>query len=166
MCFVRHIESTTHQVLYKLPNIHVPSNISFPRAQTLTLINCHRVGVYNIFTPFAFPNLERVQYISGHPGDYNIDRRFGDYLQWEVPHLRYAYYEYLRAKKGAFTNPDLVKTFIRNKRYKDGMGEFDITYEMDLVIPDWGEVDGDWWSEQWLLYIGAKTSLQRLADET
>ncbi len=166
MCFVRHIETATHQVLYKFPNIHVPSNISFPATKTLTLINCHRAGVYNIFTPFAFPNLECVQYMSGHPGDYNIDRRFGDYLQWVVPHMRYSYYEYLRVKKGATTDATLIRTFIRNKRYKDGAGDFDVRYDMDLDVPDWGEVDGDWWSEQWVSYIRTKTVLQPLTDET
>ena len=48
----------------------------------------------------------------------------------------------------------------------DGENEFDVRYEMDLRIPDYGEVDGDIWRQNWIRYVKEKAEILRNTNET
>jgi hypothetical protein len=55
--FVKHIESTPNLCMYKLGSHYIPDSVIFPKAESVTLINCSRNGILNVLTPRVFPNL-------------------------------------------------------------------------------------------------------------
>ena len=87
--FINHIESTPNMCVYKLGSHHIPNNVIFPKAETVTLVNCHWHGILNILTPTIFPNLTKVNYLSADPGDFKIYERFNDNLKWVFPNKSY-----------------------------------------------------------------------------
>jgi hypothetical protein len=151
--FVKHIDSTSNICLYKLGTHYIPNNIIFPKADTLTLINCNRDGILNILTPTIFPNLSKVNYLSTDPGNFKIYERFNDKIKWVFPNKTYDFYDFM-VKSGRGTKDlELIKTYVTNKRILDGKNGFDISFQFDLNIPGYGIIDGDWWRSQFYEYL-------------
>ena len=48
---------------------------------------------------------------------------------------------------------NIIKKYIHNKRILDGKNGFDISYEVDINIPDYGIVNGTWWQSQFYEYL-------------
>ena len=157
--FVKHIDSTSNICLYKLSTHYIPNNIVFPKADTLTLINCNKVGILNILTPTIFPNLSKVNYLSTDPGDFKIYERFNDKIKWVFPNKTYDFYDFM-VKTGRGTKDlELIKTYLTNKRIIDGKNGFDISFQFDLNIPGYGIIDGDWWRSQFYEYLVNKQNI-------
>lgn len=157
--FVKAIETTSDLVVYKLGSIKtLPSNLVFPAAKTATLINCDRTGVFNILTENAFPSLERIHYLSTHPSDFNIHKRFktNPKVQWVFPEKEYAFYTYILNLGKGHRDPTLLSKYLKNKRIIDGAGDFDISYLFDIQVPGLGCVEGEWYRNQFHEYCVQK----------
>ena len=162
--FVTHIKQTKNLCLYKLGNHTIPNNIFFPNAKTLTLINCNRGGILNIFTPTIFPNLKNVNYVSADPGDFKIYERFNNEIKWIFPNKTYDFYDFMVKTGRGKKDPDLIKNYLTNKKIIDGKNGFDISFEFDLIIPEYGIVNGDWWRSQFYEYLVKHQNINNLKN--
>jgi hypothetical protein len=151
--FKKYIESSNNLCIYKLGSTPIVSNIFFPNAKTITLINCNRAGVNNILKSEILPNIEKVNYLSAHPGDYNIYNRFSDSVKWIFPNKEYEFYNTMVANGRGKKDHNLIKNYIVNKKIIDGNNSFDISYEFDLNIPEYGITSGEWWRFQFYEYL-------------
>ena len=154
--FVNHIEHTHNLCIYKLGNVPLPSNLIFNKAETVTLINCNKFGINSILIPDIFPNLKRINYLSAHPGNYDIYKRFNDNIEWFFPNKRYDFYEYMMALGFGKKDNSLISQYIVNKQIIDGKTDFDISYKFDLQIPNYNIVDSEWYRQQFYEYIVKK----------
>lgn len=160
--FVKYIEHTNNVVIYKLGNHHIPSNIQFPNADTTTLINCSKDGIFNILTPNTFPNLKKINYMSTHPGNYNISKRFSN-VTWEFPDKDYDFYDYMIKNNFGKKNINLLPAYLKNKRIIDGQNGHDISYYFDIYIKDFYKysnthflIEGEWLRNQFYEYCVKK----------
>ena len=90
-----YFQRTTNLCVLQLDKEPFTPSLSFPHATTLTLINCSRKGVSRILTPSIFPNLTHIHYLSGHPGQVDVYRRFTNPLQWVFPNRKHPFYEHM-----------------------------------------------------------------------
>lgn len=150
--FINHVNTTNNLCLYKFCN-SVPDGLFFSNATTLTLINCSKYGVSNILNNNVVPNLQRVNYISTHPGDSDIYKRFPNSIEWVFPNKNLGFYNNM-IKAGLGRKCDkLINEYVASKKIIDGSGQFDIQFEFDLKIPNFGIVNGEWWSSQFYNYL-------------
>jgi hypothetical protein len=154
--FIKHIESTPNLCMYKLGSHYIPDTIIFPKAKSVTLINCNRNGILNILTPKVFPNLNKVNYLSTDPGDFKIYERFNDTLKWVFPNKPYEFYDFMIKTGRGTKNSELIKEYVANKKIIDGKNGFDISFHFDLNIPGYGIIDGEWWRSQFYEYVVKK----------
>lgn len=162
--FEKYITNTNNLCLYKLGNHSIPQNIIFPKTKTLTLINCNRGGILDIFTPTIFPNLSDVNYISADPGDFKIYERFNDQIKWVFPNKTYEFYDFMIKNGRGRKDPQLIKNYLTNKKIIDGKNGFDISFEFDLVVPQYGIVNGDWWRSQFYEYLVKQQNINNFKD--
>ncbi len=159
---INYIENTSNVVIYKLGEHHIPSNIFFPNAKEATIINCTRTGVFNILTPFVFPNIKKINYLSAHPGNFEIYKRFNydiksdNYVKWVFPKKEYDFYDYIIKKNIGFKDNKLIDNYLKNKRVIDGINGFDISFYFDLELPGFELVDGEWYRNQFYEYYVRK----------
>jgi hypothetical protein len=154
--FVKYIENTSNVFIYKFDGKHVPSNITFPTAETVTIINCSKDGVFNTLTPYIFPNIKTINYISTHPGDYHIYKRFTKKpIKWIFPNKNYHFYTYMEVIGLGNKDDKLMNTYIKNKKIID-TSEFNICFSCDIEIPDYKLVDGEWYRQQFNTYCAFK----------
>jgi hypothetical protein len=59
---------------------------------------------------------------------------------------------------------DILKRYITNKKIVDGKNGFDISYEFDLNIPEYGIVAGEWWRAQFYEYMVMKQNMNEKPD--
>lgn len=154
--FVHHIENTNNLCVYKLGGHHIPQNIRFPKAESLTLINCGQSGLNNILHPKFFPNLTTVNYLSTASGNHTFHTRFPPETKWIFPNKNYDYYNFMVEAGFGKKDPDLIKRYIANKKLIDGKNGFDISFQLDLTIPGYGIANGDWWQYQFYEYLVQK----------
>jgi hypothetical protein len=157
--FVKHIESTPNLCAYKLGSYYIPDSVIFPKAESLTLINCNRHGILNILTPIVFPNLTKVNYLSADPGDFKIYERFNDKLKWVFPNKTYEFYDFMLKTGRGTKDSHLIKKYVASKKIIDGKNEFDISFHFDLNIPGFGIIDGEWWHSQFYEYLVNKQNI-------
>lgn len=151
--FVNHIQTSNNICIYKLGSHCIPNNIIFSNAQNLTLINCSRIGILNIFTPTIFPNLSNVNYLSADPGDFKIYEKFNDKISWAFPNKTHDFYDFMVKSGRGKKDSELLKQYVTNKKIIDGKNGFDISFEFDLIVPDYGIVNGEWWRSQFYEYL-------------
>jgi hypothetical protein len=151
--FIRHIESTNNVCVYRLGSHKFPGSICFPNAKAVTLINCSNIGVMNILDMGRFPNLSRINYLSAHPGNYDIYERFPDSMEWIFPNKDYEFYNFMVSQGRGKKDKNLIKEYISNKKIVDGKNGFDISFEFDLNIPGFGITNGNWWQSQFYEYL-------------
>jgi hypothetical protein len=162
--FIKHIENTNNVCLYKLGHHSVPHNIFFPKARTLTLINCSKPGILNVLHPRFFPNLNTINYLSMGTGNNTIYSRFNSDTQWVFPDKNYEYYNFMVNAGYGKKDADILKRYITNKKIVDGKNGFDISYEFDLNIPEYGIVAGEWWRAQFYEYMVMKQNMNEKPD--
>jgi len=162
--FVKHVQTTNNLCLYKLGSYTIPENISFPNAHTLTLINCNRTGILNIFTPNIFPNLANVNYLSADPGDFKLYERYNDTLKWVFPNKPYDFFDWMVKSGRGTKDSELIKKYIANKKIIDGQGGFDISFEFDINVPGYGIVNGEWWRLQFYEYLVKQQNINKYSN--
>ncbi len=162
--FTKYIENTDNVIIYKLGNYHIPSNIQFPNARATTLINCSKEGIFNILTPNTFPNLKKINYLSTHPGNYNVYKRFSN-IHWEFPAKEYDFYNFIlnNSNINSNKNKNLLSLYLKNKRIIDGQNGHDISFYFDVYIKDFYKysntyslIDGEWLRDQFYEYCVKK----------
>jgi hypothetical protein len=162
--FVKHIQNTDNLCLYKLGSHHIPSNIIFPNAKTITLINCNRAGILNIFKPTIFPKLSNVNYLSADPGDFKLYERYNDKINWVFPNKTYEFYDFMVKSGRGKKDTELIKKYMTNKKIIDGQNGFDISFEFDINVPEYGIVNGEWWRSQFYEYLVKQQYLEQYKD--
>lgn len=150
--YIKHINTTSNLCIYKFCGL-VPNGLIFPNTTTLTVINCSKFGVNNIFNPNIVPNLKRINYISTQPSDTTLYRRFPDSVEWVFPNKNLDFYNNMVSSGRGKKCNNLINEYVASKKIIDGTGNFDIEFEFDLKIPDFGYVNGDWWRSQFNSYL-------------
>jgi hypothetical protein len=154
--FVKFIENTNNVCLYKLGNQIVPKNLFFPKVNELTLINCNKYNISNILEPKIFPNLQIINYLSMSPNNYMLYKNFSSEIKWIFPDKNYDYYNFMVKSGYGKKDSNILNKYIANKRIIDGQNGFDISYDLDINIPDYGIVNGEWWQKQIMDYLEYK----------
>lgn len=154
--FIKYIDTTSDLCIYKLGSHTVPKSIFFPKAKTLTLINCSKSGITNILNPNFFPNLSKINYLSAHPGNYYIYTKFKPELEWNFPDKNYDFYNFMIKSGNGKKDPTIIKKYITNKKIIDGKNGFDISFQFDLNIPGYGITNGEWYQMQFYEYLVKK----------
>jgi hypothetical protein len=154
--FVNYIENSSNCILYKLGTYNIPQNIFFPNVNTVTLINCTSNGVVNMLRPHIFPNVNTIHYLSANPGNHKLSEIFKSNVKWIFPDKDYIFYNYMVQSGLGKKDPELLKTYLKNKKIIDGKNGFDISFEFDLNIPNYGIVSGEWWRHQFYEYLVTK----------
>ena len=162
--FITHIESVPNLCMYKLGSHYIPDNVIFPKAESVTLINCSHQGILNILTPTVFPNLSKVNYLSADPGDFKIYERWNDSLKWVFPNKSYEFYDFMVQSGRGKKDNNLIKEYVANKKIIDGKNGFDISFHFDLNIPGFGITDGEWWRSQFYEYLVNKQNTMASKD--
>jgi hypothetical protein len=121
--------------MYRFRNQEISPTLQFPKARTVTLINCSRDGVDRILTPSIFPNIEEVHYLSAHPGQVDIYRRFSKPISWVFPNSHYIFYKcMIEAGMGRVENK-LISSYIYSIDQNQN--------HTDLNIPHYGLTAGN-----------------------
>jgi hypothetical protein len=165
--FAKYIENTSNICLYKLGNHYIPKNIIFDNANTLTLINCNNDGIHNILHPSIFPNLNTINYLSMAPNNNTIHNRFSlskKNIKWVFPNKNYDYYNYMVESGYGVKDCEILKHYICNKKMVNGGNSFDISFEVDIIVPDYGIINGEWWCEQFYEYLLKKQKLEKIEN--
>jgi hypothetical protein len=151
--FIKYIESSSNICIYKFGNYNIPKNIFFPNVSTLTLINCNNIGINNILYPDKFPKLNTINYLSINTGNIPFHTRFNSNIKWIFPDKNYEYYNYMVKSGVGAKDPELIKKYVTAKKIIAGKNGFDISFELDLNIPNYGIVNGNWWCSQFYQYL-------------
>lgn len=162
--FIKHIETTKNLCLYKLGNHYIPSNIFFPNARILTLINCNSTGIKNILHPSIFPNINTVNFLSTNVENNKLHTQLNSYVDWVFPDKNYEYYNYMVQRGLGKKCSSLIKEYVTNKKIIDGKNGFDISFEFDIKVPEHGVVNGDWWRSQFYEYLVKKQNNEIIYD--
>jgi hypothetical protein len=151
--FVKHIETTNDLCLYRFSVFSIPRSVIFPNATYLTLINCSKSGISNILNPDIFPNIHTINYLSTNPDKNLLHTRFSSHVNWIFPDKNYDFYNFMTDMGYGKKDSNIIKKYIHNKRILDGKNGFDISYEVDINIPEYGIVNGTWWQSQFYEYL-------------
>ncbi len=149
----KYIENTNNLFLYKLGNYYIPQGLSFPKAKQVTVINCNSTGITNMLRPSVFPNVNTINYLSAHPGSYDIHKQFRANTKWFFPNKTYVFYNYMVSIGKGIKDENLIRKCISSKKIVDGQSEFDISLMFDLNLPNYASVDGEWYREQFYEYL-------------
>jgi hypothetical protein len=137
--FLKYMYSTSHLVIYQFQSQFMRKDIVFPNVASVSLINCSRLGVSRLLKPEIFPNLKEVHYLSGHPGECDIYRRFSPSLQWLFPNQSFGFYNAMvesgRGKKTDLLIPNYIVDY-KISHYRS---------YFDLYIPNYCIADGQWY---------------------
>jgi hypothetical protein len=142
----------------------MPPDIIFPKAETITLINCSRDGILNILTPRILPKLSKVNYLSADPGNFKIYERFNNNVKWIFPNKSYDFYDFMVKSGRGTKDTQLIKKYVTNKKIIDGKNGFDISFHFELNIPGFGITDGEWWRSQFYEYLVQKQYIYQHRD--
>jgi hypothetical protein len=147
--FLTYMESTRYALFYRLRSHPLPMGLTYPDVKCLTLIHCSQQSVQRLLQPRIFPSLQRIRYLSGHPGDLLIHRRFPR-VEWVFPDTFYSFYDNTVEAGRGRKDPFLVSNTIVNG------GELDGKRVYDFVLPERGIVSGEWYRLQQQLYFKKK----------
>jgi len=132
--FRAYFQQTSSLCLYRIHSEALSSTRSFPDVHTVSLIHCSRVGVRNVLTPQRFPNLQTIHYLSAHPGQTDIYRRFKKPVEWVFPNRKYVFYNCMMdAGMGRIDN-HLIRKYIERLHI--------YPYEIELNLPGYGRYNG------------------------
>jgi hypothetical protein len=145
--FVKYIESTKNVCFYKLSSEFFSDTLCFPNVQTVSLIHCNRNGISNILKPEIFPNLQKIHYLSGHPGQIDIYLRFNHTVKWIFPNKKYEFYNHMIEAGKGLKDDFLIVNHISNIKMINQFMEF------DLYLPGFSIVDGMWYRTQQYQYL-------------
>ena len=114
--FKNYIKTTSTLCIYQLRSEYICPSIYFPNVDTLALLRCSPSGISNIIKSSIFPNLERIHYVSLHPGDYRIHTRFSrTRMEWIFPQQSYTFYDNMVNAKLGIKTDNLISSYVDNK---------------------------------------------------
>lgn len=150
--FVSHMESSRHLLFYRLGSYPLPMGFHFPHVTSLTLIQCAPTAISQLLHPSYFPSLQQIQYLSGHPGDVLIHRRFplalSPQVVWKFPTLSHPFYDAMvEAGWGRRDDWLVMNHIVRHKQMEGGKRWF------DLYLPGKGVLCGKWYHAQQMAYL-------------
>lgn len=150
--FVTHMESSRHLLFYRLGSYPLPMGFHLPHVTSLTLIQCTPTAISQLLHPSYFPSLQQIQYLSGHPGDTLIHRRFPLALSprvvWKFPTLSHPFYDAMvEAGWGRRDDWLVMNHIVRHKQMEGGKMWF------DLYLPGKGILCGKWYYAQQMAYL-------------
>jgi len=155
---LQYIKRVNNLCLYRFDHIAMSPSISFPKAQTVTLINCGRAGISQILTPTIFPNLRQIHYLSAHPGDVGIYTRFPKNVSWLFPNVKYPFYNcMIEAGHGRVENR-MIPIYLHHLTKR---GNY---VSMEVNLPGYGICNGDWYRDQFYRYISQPRDLPKHTD--
>lgn len=152
--FMNYMNTTSHLVLYQLKSQFIRNNIIFPNVTTLSLVHCHSVGINRILDPKIFPRLEQIHYLSVHPGDYTIHRRFSPQLKWIFPDYSFGFYDSMFESGRGKKSDLLISNHISNFKITNYLMYF------DLYLPNYCIADGYWYLSMQNMFLKEKLGNQ------
>lgn len=144
-----YFKRTTNLCLYQLGKKPLDPTLCFPKASTVTLINCSREGISHILKPSIFPHLNKIHYLSGYPAVFDVHTRFNN-VEWLFPTYRHHFYQsMIQAGLGRVENR-LIRSYVSEfESLKNGC-------HMELNIPGYGMADGQWYARYQNQYLADK----------
>ena len=125
--FTYYFQRTRHLCVYQYSKLNsLPHTLIFPCVKRLTLIDCSPLGVSHILCSKRFPNIQYIQYLSGHPGSYDIHERFPRSVKWIFPNRDYAFYNCMLEAGHGWKSSTLITENIYSKSIKKGVPSFDV----------------------------------------
>lgn len=131
--------------LFRIQSEALSPVMCFPHVHAVSLIHCSRKGVSNVLTPERFPNLKTVQYLSAHPGQADIHRRFSKKIEWIFPHRNYAFYDCMMEAGLGRIDPQLLHRYLYQLRLHP--------YKARLNLPGYGICDGEQYRSQMIRFL-------------
>ena len=144
---IHHLQKTSNLCVYRLQSEAIPSTLFFPKVTHLTLIHCSPTGVTNLLNPSIFPHLQKIHYLSLHPGQTDIHKRFGNKVKWIFPNQDYAFYQCMIDAGLGQVDTDLIPTYIYNKKIENQ------TIGFNLHVHGYDILDGELYRTQFLRYL-------------
>ncbi len=132
LSFLSYVQRTSNLCIHRLGEQRLSPNLYFPHVRTVTLIQCQPKGISRILTPDIFPNLKAVHYLSAHPGQTDIYKRFSSTVQWLFPNGQYLFYKCMVEEGRGRIENRLIRTYIHHYRKTEGSARLQIN------IPDYG----------------------------
>ena len=140
---LHYLHRTPNLCLYQLGKKALPPTLFFPKVSTLTLIQCSRQGISHVVRPSIFPNLKEIHYLSGHPGQFDLHRRFARPIQWLFPPVSYPFYHCMTEAGYGRVESRLFRTYVH----------YFAKNRIDLNISGMGYTDGNWYCNQFNQYL-------------
>ena len=138
-----HFQHSKNVCFYKIGSQPFHPSLCFPNATTATLIHCSRAGVNRLLSPSFFPNLKTVHYLSAHPGQVDLYRRFPNPLHWLFPNRTYGFYNaMIEAGNG----------HVENRLFRSYVHQFD-SNGTQLNLPGYGLHDSETYHKKLLYYV-------------
>jgi hypothetical protein len=138
-----YLQRSKNVCLYKIGSQPFTPQLSFPNATTATLIHCSREGVNRLLSPSFFPNLKTVHYLSAHPGQIDVYRRFSKPIHWLFPNRTYGFYNAMIEAGHGHVENRLIRSYVHH---------FD-SNEIQLNLPGYGLYDAGIYHKQLLRYL-------------
>lgn len=149
--FVSYMESSRHLLFYRLGSYPLPMGFHFSHVTSLTLIHCSPTAISQLLHPSYFPSLQQIQYLSGHPGDVLIHRRFpmtaSPRVIWQFPTLSHPFYDAMTEAGWGRRDDWLVMNHVVCQKQMGGAKWF------DLYLPGKGNLCGKWYYAQQMAYL-------------
>jgi hypothetical protein len=142
MTLVSYFINGRNLCVYQLSSEYLFSKLSFPKATTITLIRCTPKGVSAILQPCIFPALTRINYLSSHPGSYDIHTRF-PCVKWIFPNQTHPFYDSMVEAGYGKKDDDLIINYVASKTLPDTYSE-----DYNLYIPGYGLINGQKYREE------------------
>lgn len=141
--FRSYFQQSNQLCLYRIGSEPLCSTLSLPHVHTVVLAHCSRIGVSNVLTPERFPNLKSVHYLSAHPGQVDIYKRFPNKLQWLFPNDQYLFYNCMLEAGIGRVEERLISTYIHRV----------VGQHIKLHIPKYGIYNGNTYHKYLLSYL-------------
>lgn len=146
--FHHYIQRTKNLCLYGIGEQKINSKLIFPQASIVTLINCKREGINQFLKPEIFPNVKVIHYLSAHPGQIDLYRRFNSSVSWVFPNRNYIFYECMMEAGLGHIDPTLIRRYICRVHMSTGK-----RMEADLLLPELGVYKSSYYRVQLSRYL-------------
>ena len=145
--FSSYVRRAKNVCFYRIGSQPFTPSLSFPHATTVTLIHCSREGVNRLLSPSFFPKLTTVHYLSAHPGQIDLYRRFPKEPTWLFPNRLYDFYDCMILAGHGRVENRLLRTYLHNLQvHPHGI-------EVSLNLPGYGPYRGDRYRSQMIEYL-------------
>lgn len=102
-----------HLVLPRLGDRFLPAAVRFPAARVVSVVGWDANAVFYNLDRGRFPAVERVNFLSAHPGGYQVLFRFfdeGREFRWGLPREHHRWFRDLRPERVAYLGRYMCRT--------------------------------------------------------